>query len=154
MTLTEVAEQTDRTVTQARAELVQAVRQAAASGMTQARIAEAIGRSQPEVHRLLHFHGTSPLALRLRRQANRIRQLVSDAGGRNVRVFGSVATGEDGPGSDVDLLFTMGTPLSMMRLEALSRQIGALLGVETDLVPDSSIRPDFRDRILSEAVPL
>ena len=71
-----------------------------------------------------------------------------------LRVFGSVATGEDGPGSDVDLLFTMGTPLSMMRLEALSRQIGALLGVETDLVPDSSIRPDFRDRILSEAVPL
>lgn len=46
----------------ARAELVRAVRAAAAQGMTQSHIAQCIGRSQPDVPRLLRFHGTSPLA--------------------------------------------------------------------------------------------
>jgi predicted nucleotidyltransferase len=52
--------------------------------------------------------------MRLRRHRNEVKQLVRAAGGSNVRVFGSVATGEDHDGSDVDLLFTMGAPLSLM----------------------------------------
>jgi hypothetical protein len=71
----------------------------------QAEIARRIGRSQPEVSRLLHFHGTSPRAMALRRNRDVVRRLVRDAGGRNVRVFGSVATGTDHDGSDIDLLF-------------------------------------------------
>jgi len=69
-------------------------------------------------------------------------------------VFGSVATGKDHPGSDVDLLFKMNKPLSLMRLARLEQQISQLLGVDVDLVPDSTIRPEFRERILAEAVVL
>ena len=146
--LAEVARRTDGAVTQARAELVRAVRQAAASGMTQTQIAAEIGRSQPEVSRLLHFHGTTSLARRLRAHADDIRQIIAAAGGSNVRVFGSVATGQDHDGSDIDLLFTMGTPLSLMQLGALEQQLRDVLGAEVDVVPDSVLRPEFRDRAL------
>ena len=152
--LAEVARRTDHTVAQARADLVRAVRQAAAEGMTQAQIAAAIGRSQPEVSRLLHFHGTTPLARVLRRHAGEIRTIVTAAGGSDVRVFGSVATGADHPGSDVDLLFTMGRPLSLIQLGRLENEISTMLGVPVDLVPESALRTEFRDRVLSQAVAL
>lgn len=152
--LAEVARRADDLVARGRAELVRAVRQAAAAGQTQAQIAAAIGRSQPEVSRLLHFHGTSPVARRLRKHAPEIKRVVADAGGSNVRVFGSVATGEDREGSDIDLLFTMGRPLSLMQLGALELSVSEIVGSPVDLVPDTVLRPEFRERVLTEAVPL
>lgn len=152
--LKEVAQETDRVATNARAELVRAVRQAARDGMTQAQIAAEIGRSQPEVSRLLRFHGTSPLGRTLRAHAGEVRRLVAEVDGTNVRVFGSVATGLDHGGSDIDLLFTMRTPLSLMQLGALEQKIAHALGANVDLVPDSTLRPEFRERVLAEAVAL
>ncbi len=152
--LAEVARITDEVTARARAELVRAIRQAAAEGMTQAQIARQVGRSQPEVSRLLRFHGTSPLAMRLRRSAGQVRKLVAEAGGSRVRVFGSVATGEDGPDSDVDLLFTMGQPLSLMELGRLEQRLAEAIGAPVDLVPDATLRPDLRERVLAEAVVL
>ncbi len=149
-----VARRADQAVADARAELVRAVRRASAEGMSQVQIARQIGRSQPEVSRLLHFHGRTPLAQRLRRQAVEVRRIIGEAGGSHVRVFGSVAAGTDTEDSDVDLLFTMSEPLSPTQLSALSDRIGALLGVPVDLVPDTAISPLQRDRILAEAVPL
>jgi len=139
---------------QGRAELVRAVRLAAAAGKTQTQIAAEIGRSQPEVSRLLHFHGTSPLGRRLRKRAAEVRRLVAEAGGSNVRVFGSVATGDDRDGSDIDLLFSMGRPLSLMQLGTLEQSISRLVECPVDLVPDSVLRPELRDRVLAEAVAL
>ena len=71
-----------------------------------------------------------------------------------MRVFGSVATGEDHDGSDVDLMVTMETPMSLMRLGALEQQLSELVGIPVDLVPDAALRPEFRDRVLAEAVAL
>lgn len=122
--------------------------------MTQARIAAEIGRSQPEVSRLLHFHGITPLGRRVRAHADDIRRLLAAAGGSNVRVFGSVATGTDNDRSDIDLLFTMNAPLSLMQLGALEQGLSDLLDADVDLVPDVALRPEFRDRALAEAVPL
>ena len=152
--LTTTAREADARVAAARADLVQAVRQAAAQGMTQAQIAAAIGRSQPEVSRLLRFHGVTSSAMRLRRKRAGIIALVKAAGGSNVRVFGSVATGRDHQQSDIDLLFTMRRPLSLMQLGALEQRLADLVGVSVDLVPDTAIRLALRDRILAEAVPL
>lgn len=152
--LAEVARHTDEATARARAELVRAVRKASAQGMTQSQIARRIGRSQPEVSRLLRFHGTSPLARRLRRNAHQIRELVAEAGGARVRVFGSVAAGEDQPGSDVDLLFEMNKPLSLLQLGRLEQRVADLLGASVDLVPESALRPDLRERVYAEAVSL
>ena len=152
--LTAVARRTDQAVADARAELVRAVRRASAQGMSQVQIARQIGRSQPEVSRLLHFHGGTPLARRLRRQAPEVRRIIGEAGGSRVRVFGSVDVGSDTEESDIDLLFTMDEPLSLMQLNALSDRIGALLGASVDLVPDTALSPPLGDRILAEAVSL
>ncbi|MGB2934236.1 MAG: nucleotidyltransferase domain-containing protein [Nostocoides sp.] len=144
----------DAAVHRARVELVRAVREAAAAGMTQAQIAAEIGRSQPEVSRLLRFHGATPLARRLRASRAEVLRAVAEAGGRDVRVFGSVARGEDDERSDVDLLFVMGRPLSLMELGRLEDDVSAAIGVPVDLVPEGSLRPALRDRALTEAVPL
>ncbi len=130
------------------------MRQAAAQGVTQSHIAQLIGRSQPEVSRLLSFHVTSPLARNVRRNAHQIRQLVAEAGGARVRVFGSVAVGEDRRGSDVDLLFVMSKPLSLMQLGRLEQQVADLLNAPVDSVPESALRPDLREQVCSEAVSL
>ncbi|MDQ1307217.1 MAG: uncharacterized protein QG671_3049 [Actinomycetota bacterium] len=152
--LAEVARRSDEAVREARAELVLAVREASRQGLTQAQIAEQIGRSQPEVSRLLRFNGRGPLALRLRRNAREVRRLIGQAGGGHVRVFGSVAAGTEHTGSDIDLLFDMGTPMGLMELGALERRLSELLGSPVDLIPSAALRPDLREQVLAEAVPL
>jgi predicted nucleotidyltransferase len=152
--LTEVAQRTDEVTARARAELVSAVRRAAREGLTQAQIGQLIGRSQPEVSRLLHFHGTSHVARVLRAHAAEVRRIIADAGGREVRVFGSVATGRERPDSDIDLLFTPTRPLSLMELGRVESAAAEVLGVSVDLIPDTALRPDLRERVLAEAVPL
>ena len=152
--LAAVARETDEAVRQARGRLVAAVRKASREGMSQKEIARQIGRSQPEVSRLLRFHGTTPLARRLRASRREVIETVEAAGGSNVRVFGSVATGREHEGSDIDLLFRMDQPLGLMDLAGLEIELGTILHADVDLVPDTNIRPAMRERILSEAVPL
>ena len=152
--LTLVAQETDEAIRQARNQLVAAVREASRNGLSQKEIARLIGRSQPEVSRLLRFHGTTPLARRLRAARRQVIEMVEAAGGSNVRVFGSVATGREHEGSDIDLLFHMDQPLGLMDLADLEMELGTVLHADVDLVPDTNIRPTMRERIISEAVPL
>lgn len=152
--LADLAKRTDATIAAARAELVRGIREAARAGKTQTQIAREVGRSQPEVNRLLRFHGTSPRALALRSATPEVLQVLRAAGGDNVRVFGSVATGNDNDESDVDIVFTMRTAVGLMQLSALERRIAELIGIDVDLVPESSLRPRIRDRVLEEAIPL
>ena len=149
--LAAVAQETDKAVRQARERLVTAVRKASRDGMSQKEIARQIGRSQPEVSRLLRFHGTTPLARRLRSARHEVIETVKAAGGSNVRVFGSVATGREHEGSDIDLLFHMDQPLGLMDLAGLEMELGPVLDTDVDLVPDTNIRPTMRERIISEA---
>ena len=152
--LTLVAQETDEAIRQARNQLVAAVREASRNGLSQKEIARLIGRSQPEVSRLLRFHGTTPLARRLRAARRQVIETIKAAGGSNVRVFGSVATGQEHEGSDIDLLFRMDQPLGLMDLAGLEMELGTVLHADVDLVPDTNIRPTMRERIISEAVPL
>ena len=152
--LAEIAASSDAAMAKARMKLVAGVREAARAGMTQTEIAAQIGRSQPEVSRLLRFHGTTPLALRLRKASGQIRRLIHDAGGKHVRVFGSVATGTEKADSDVDLLLEMKRPLGLLALGRLEARIAELVDAEVDLVPESTLRHDLRQRVLDEAVPL
>ncbi|GAC1532635.1 MAG: hypothetical protein NVS3B12_10750 [Acidimicrobiales bacterium] len=76
---------------------------------------------------------------------------------RKVRVFGSVARGEDGPDSDVDLLvdFDLGNvgALPLIRLR-LRRELAALLHEEVDVATEESLQPDIARHAAGEAVPL
>ncbi|MDO4258298.1 MAG: nucleotidyltransferase domain-containing protein [Actinomycetaceae bacterium] len=152
--LLEVAQRTDHTIREARNELVSAVRSAYRSGMTQREIADAVGRSQAEVSRLLHFHGDSRLGKLARKHRKEIIDVVERMGGKNVRIFGSVVHGTDDEDSDIDLLFSVVEPMSLMTLVQAEFDLEALLGVKVDLVSDEGLNPAFAERILMEAVPL
>ncbi|WP_106506352.1 nucleotidyltransferase domain-containing protein [Brachybacterium timonense] len=152
--LAAIASSCDDAIRRARNRLVHAVRAASAAGMTQTQIAQAIGRSQPEVSRLLRFHGTSALSRTLHAHRREVTAAVKKGGGRDVRVFGSVATESDGPDSDIDLLFTPTRAFSLMSLGRLENEISGILGAPVDLVPDTALMPHLKDRVLKEAVPL
>lgn len=93
-----------------------------------------------------------PLASALVAHRDEVIALVEAAGGSNVRVFGSVATGDERVDSDIDLLFTMGPVMSLLKLERLQRHISLVLEAPVDLLPDSAVAPYARDRIFGEAV--
>jgi predicted nucleotidyltransferase len=91
--------------------------------------------------------------LRVERRAEILR-LAESHGCRNVRVFGSVASGENKPGSDVDLLVDLEKGRGLLDLGGLLTDLQDLLGVEVDLVESGCIHPYIRDRVLAEATPL
>lgn len=138
----------------ARADFVWAVREADAAGLSQREIARAVGRSQPEVRRLIKFHGTSAGGKALRRARGDVIDILGRAHLSHPRVFGSVAREEDGPESDVDLLVTGDAPIGLMALARVERQLSDVVGRPVDLVVDTGIRPDLADAILAEAVAL
>lgn len=75
-------------------------------------------------------------------------------GCRNIRVFGSVATGESRPDSDVDFLVDLDSGRTIFDLARLLGDLRDLLGVEIDVLESRSFHPYIRDRILDEAVVL
>ena len=73
--------------------------------------------------------------------------------GRRVRLFGSIARGEDRPGSDVDLLVDFDADSSLFDLIRLTRELEELLGRPVDVVSTGGLK-ERDSRILSEAIDL
>ena len=59
----------------------------------------------------------------------------------NLRVFGSVARGEDRPDSDVDLLVDLPPDIGLLGLGRVQAELEAILGPKVDLVPASDEQP-------------
>jgi predicted nucleotidyltransferase len=93
-------------------------------------------------------------SLVLDRVADQVRRLAPRYGVRNIRVFGSVARGEAGRESDLDLLVEMGPGRSFLDLVGFWQDLEEQLGRRVDVVTESGLSPYLRDRILAEAVPL
>ncbi len=83
-----------------------------------------------------------------------ILQVAGRFGARNVRVIGSVARGEAGPESDLDLLVDLEEGRSLLDHAALMIELEKLLGCKVDVAIEQGLRPRLRDRVLGEAVPL
>ena len=83
-----------------------------------------------------------------------ILELATRHGARNVRVFGSVARGEDRPDSDVDLLVEVEQGRSLLDVIALEQDLEALLGRPVDVQTDGGLSPYLQKRILAEAAAL
>jgi uncharacterized protein len=96
----------------------------------------------------------TPLSRLLNEKREEILAICSSHGARNVRVFGSVARGEDGPGSDVDLLVEMDPGRTIMDVVSVYQEAGDVLNRKVDVVTDPGVSPYLRKSILSEARPL
>lgn len=72
----------------------------------------------------------------------------------DVRVFGSVARGDDTCESDIDFLVRLPEDATLMTLTGLVGAWQELLGREIDVVSDRGMEPLIRENILRDATPL
>jgi Predicted nucleotidyltransferases len=71
---------------------------------------------------------------------------------RDLRVFGSVARGEDQPNSDVDLLADLPSEMGLLGLGRVQAELEAILDARVDLVPAADLKPEVRLRVEDELV--
>lgn len=139
-----------------------------AAGMNQSQLARAAEVSQPNLsayengrrvpsaavlERISRSLAGRPSA-RVEAHRQDIRDLAKRHHAIHPRVFGSVARGEDQPGSDVDFLVAFDDEASLLDEVALRLALGDLLQVEVDVVAEDSLRGSLRERVLAEALPL
>jgi len=100
------------------------------------------------------FVPRSPLGERLVERRAAVLAAAARRHASNVRVFGSVARGEDAPDSDVDLLVDLDPAANPLDLLDLGCELEDELGVKVDVGTPSSLRPFLRDEVLAEAIAL
>ena len=148
------AQAADELHSRSRALLIRAVRAGSAAGLTQREIAAAVGRSQPEVSRLLRFHGSSERARALSAHRRTVLDIIRNVGGRGTRVFGSVAVGLDTEASDIDLLVEFDEVPSLMALARLERKLSAVVGYPVEVTPAGHMRKNLAAQVRETSVPL
>ncbi len=94
------------------------------------------------------------LGRRLRRQRRALTDAAARRGAHQLRVFGSVARGENHDASDVDILVDLEADVGLVGLAGLQRDLTKLLGVNVDVVPADALKPTIRDEVMAEAIPL
>lgn len=80
--------------------------------------------------------------------------LAARHGVTHLRAFGSMARGDAGEASDVDLLIRPLPGTSLLDLGGLLMDAQDLLGRRVDVVSERALTGALRERILGEAVPL
>ncbi|HLX64629.1 MAG TPA: nucleotidyltransferase family protein [Planctomycetota bacterium] len=85
---------------------------------------------------------------------NEILQIAKRHGAHHVRVFGSVARGDDDESSDVDFLVSFDKNRSLMDHAALLVDLEQFLSRKVDVASETSLRPKIKSRVLREAVEL
>lgn len=91
----------------------------------------------------------------LHAQKDAIHAACRQYGARRIRVFGSVARGEERPDSDIDFLvdFPRGYDLFAQRM-ALAERLAEITGRQLDVIPEHELNRHIRARVLREAVDL
>jgi predicted nucleotidyltransferase len=90
----------------------------------------------------------------LKDRREEILEIAASHGARNVQVFGSLARGEAGPDSDVDILVELDPGRSLLDIIAIKQDLEDLLGCKVDVVTEAAISPYIREQVLKEAVSL
>lgn len=90
----------------------------------------------------------------LKARREEILQLARRHGVTHVRVFGSMARGDAGPKSDIDLLVEVGPDPSPWFPGGLVAELEALLGRRVQIITERGLDELLRDRVLEEAKPL
>jgi predicted nucleotidyltransferase len=91
---------------------------------------------------------------RLREKREEILSLAAKHGARNVRVFGSVARGEERPDSDIDFLVDMDHGRSLFDLMRFWDDVETVLHCKADVGTARSLKRRIRKHVLRESVPL
>ena len=90
----------------------------------------------------------------LKKNREKILALAGKRGGYNVRVFGSVARGEENQASDIDFLVTFRKGTTLFDRGGLVVELGEYLGCDVDVVSDKAVHPLIRDDVYHSAIAL
>lgn len=90
----------------------------------------------------------------LRRNRRRLLDAARQRGVRRLRVFGSLARGEAGPASDIDLLVDLEPGRTLLDLAAFRREAEEILGTPVDVATSDMLKERIRTAVVAEAVPL
>ena len=88
---------------------------------------------------------TSSLSQQLKTQRQAILRIAQIYGAKNLRIFGSVARGEDDDKSDLDLLVDLEPGRSLFDLGGLAIDLQDLLGCSVDVVTEKGLKQRIRD---------
>jgi hypothetical protein len=97
---------------------------------------------------------SGPVGRRVRRHRHDLAAAAAAHGVQNLRVFGSVARGEDRPDSDVDLLADLPPGLSLFGLGRAEADLEAIVGTRVELIPAQDLKPAVRARVERDLVAL
>lgn len=94
--------------------------------------------------------------MRLRDRLIEMRDVIvhaaASSGARDVRVFGSVARGEEEDSSDIDFLVTLEPGRTLLDLARLEEHLETLLGRSVDVVTEDALRGPVRTAALRDAI--
>jgi predicted nucleotidyltransferase len=88
----------------------------------------------------------------LRLYKNEIETIAAQYGVKNIRVFGSVARGEEREQSDVDFIVEMEKGRTLFDRIGFKQELQRLLHVKVDVISEKAIKPRFQETISMEAV--
>ena len=97
---------------------------------------------------------TGAVAATLRAERAHILELAAGHGARNVRVFGSVARGDEHATSDVDFLVDLAPGRTLLDLVGLRLALEDLLAIDVDVTTLDMVKPAAREAVSLQAVPL
>lgn len=90
----------------------------------------------------------------IRKRRAEVEHIAQSYGVTAVRVFGSVASGEQRADSDLDVLVTLASGRGLFDLIGFEQDLSAALGVPVQAISDRGLSPRIGPAILAEAVAL
>ena len=71
---------------------------------------------------------------------------------QHAAIFGSVAKGLSGEGSDIDVLITPGENFTIFKMIQLEEEIAEILNCKVDLVEFNALKPSIKQEVLATAI--
>jgi len=87
----------------------------------------------------------------LQKNREKIYEIAAKHGVSNIRVFGSVARGEETKNSDVDLLAAISSKTTLVKLE---QSLKKTTGRKVQIISDKAVNKHLKNQIFSELITL
>lgn len=94
------------------------------------------------------------ISLKIKEKRAEIIKIAAKYGADNIRIFGSVARGEETEQSDVDFLMDIEPGHSLLHRISLIQELEDLLNCKVDVAKPQTLHELIREQVLKECIPL